>query len=213
MVITIDGPAGVGKSTLAKCLAERLGWLHLNSGLFYRYAGYIFNGNYDDLIKDLDKYFNNKKFNIYDDLAEKAFLTSQEVGEKASLVSSYPPLRDLVNNTIRQIAQQHNLVAEGRDMSTVTFPEAILKIYLDAEINERAKRRWLENPQKDTLENIKKALEERDRRDREKEVGALKQAQNSWYIDSTHLTIVKVCEKVLIKLNNMMDKGKNDDVG
>lgn len=213
MVITIDGPAGVGKSTLAKYLSEKLGWLHLNSGLFYRLAGSFFDGDYSRMLDKVHQYFTIQDLNIVSELAQQTHLTTVEAGERASIVSSFLPLRDLINQKIRSIAQSVHLVAEGRDMSTVVFPDAFLKIYLDSDLEERARRRWLEQDRKENLETIKESLSLRDKRDIEKEHGALRQAPNSWYLDTTHLTIDQVCEKVLLKINSMMGQGDIDHVG
>lgn len=213
MVITIDGPAGVGKSTLAKYLSDKLGWIHLNSGLFYRLAGSFFEGDYQLMLDKVRQYFTIQELNIISDLSRKPYLTTVEAGERASMVSSYLPLRDLINQKIRSIAQSHYLIAEGRDMSTVVFPDAFLKIYLDSDLEERTRRRWLEQGSKENLERIKESLSQRDKRDIEKEHGALRQAPNSWYLDTTHLTIVQVCEKVLLKINSMMGQGDIDYVG
>lgn len=135
-----------------------------------------------------------------------------EAGERASLVSAHHPLRELINHTIRRIAQDADLVAEGRDMSTVAFPDALLKIYLDADLEERARRRWKELEGRESLEKILRSLADRDRRDREKEWGGLRQAENAWYLDCTHLTIVEVCEKVHQKIKSMIGQG-DDHVG
>ena len=121
------------------------------------------------------------------------------VDKYASPVSSDPRLRELVTNLVRKIAGNMNIVTEGRDTTTVIFPNADYKFYFDASVEERAKRR-VEEQKGVTYEEVLASIKKRDKNDMEKEVGALKKAKNAIYIDTTNLTIDAVCEKVLFAM-------------
>ncbi len=212
MILTIDGPAGSGKSTLARKLAEILGWLHINSGLFYRKAGSM---HHEPVLTEESKKLLLHKFQKYLDenieklpqtLDKEEELKTSLSGNKASLVSAIPELREQINSFLRKKSEGKNIVAEGRDMSTEAFPEAEIQVYLDAKPEERAQRRWKEeggDPDK-----ILKEILERDDKDKNKAVGALRVSPNAWIIENTYLTIDQLCEKVLVKLNKMTGQGE-----
>lgn len=203
MVIAIDGPAGSGKSTIARRIAEEKGWYFLNTGSFYRaYTLAQLEKGLDPLDRDsvLETAKNTEITVIDGDICingvnAESKLHTPVVDKFASPVSSDPRLRAIVTDEVRALAGTMNIVTEGRDTTTVIFPDAEYKFYFDASIEERARRRLAEQKGV-TLEEVIESIRKRDRNDMEKEVGALKKAENAIYIDTTNLTIDDVCEKV-----------------
>ncbi len=204
MVIAIDGPAGSGKSTIARMVASKLGYYFLNTGSFYRaYTLSALDRGIDPL--DRDKVLaNSEKIKItvengnicIDGLESEKRLHTPEVDAYCSQVSSDPRIRELVNKAVRKLASGMNIVTEGRDTTTVIFPNAEYKFYFDASPEIRAKRRAEEQEGSD-YNQILEAIRERDRMDKEKETGALKIAPDAIYLDTSLLTINQVCEKVI----------------
>ena len=205
MIVAIDGPAGVGKSSIAKMIADKLGLYYLNSGNFYRGITYrILNLGLDPANKaDCIKAAESAKFDVIDG---KFFLDDENVEDKlhhpsidlwASKVSSVPEVRTIVNERILDLTKKLSIVAEGRDMTTVVFPNAEYKFFFDALPEIRAKRRYDQNPDVMDYETVLKEINERDAIDRNKPVGGLKIAPDARYIDTSYLTINQVCEKVL----------------
>ena len=203
MVIAIDGPAGSGKSTIARKVAEHLGWYFLNTGSFYRaYTLAQLEKGLDPLDRESvletarDTRITVKDGNIYiNGVNAEERLHTPVVDRFTSQVSSDPRLREIVTSEVRALAGTMNIVTEGRDTTTVIFPDAEYKFYFDASIEERARRRLSEQSGM-TYDEILESIRKRDRNDMEKEVGALKRAENAIYIDTTNLTIDGVCEKV-----------------
>lgn len=204
MVIAIDGPAGSGKSTIAKELSRRLGIYYLNTGSFYRaYTLSAIERGIDP--EDREKVYDNAKtisITVEDGLicidgkCVEDKLHTPQVDAYASQVSSDPRIREMVNSSVRKLAEGLNIVTEGRDTTTVIFPDADFKFYFDADPEVRAERRAKDQPELDK-EAILKAILERDRMDREKKTGALKIADGAIVLDTTLLTINEVCEKVI----------------
>jgi cytidylate kinase len=211
MIIAIDGPAGTGKGTVSKLLAERLGYMYLDTGAMYRSITLKMireNIKLDELdrIKDLlerteikFKDANGVQRTLLDGEDVSETIRTKEVHDFVSQVSTVKEIRIKLVDLQRKIAEKGNVVAEGRDVTTVVFPNAELKIYLTASLDERASRRFKEmkikNPDvkyEDVYENIKA----RDKNDMEKEMGALKIAEDAVVIDSTDLSIEDVYEKI-----------------
>ena len=204
MVIAIDGPAGVGKSSIAKKIAERMGIFYLNSGNFYRAITlYLLEKNID--VKDTEKVIKAagecditvKDHHVWlngTDVEDK--LHSDAVDAIVAPVSAIVEVRHIVNRALRALASHLDLISEGRDVTTVVFPDADYKFFFDADARTRAERRFKQGTSNMTLEEIEKAIIERDRIDRNKAFGALKIAKDSIYIDTTGLTIDQVYAKV-----------------
>ncbi len=205
MVIAIDGPAGVGKSTISRQIAEKTGFLYLNSGNFYRAVTYLVlqEGIDPSDTKRVVSLAENLEFNIKEgDLFVNGenveeFLHNDSVDASVAQLSSIVPLRRIVNKAIHKISESLDIIVEGRDMTTVVFPDADLKIFLDASVETRARRRFEQGVSRMTLEEIKKAIEKRDEIDRNKKEGSLKISSDALYLDTSDLTIEQVCEKVI----------------
>ncbi len=203
MVIAIDGPAGSGKSTIARKIAEHLGWYFLNTGSFYRaYTLAQLEKGLDPLDRESvletarETRITVKDGNIYiNGVNAENRLHTPVVDRFTSPVSSDPRLRSIVTAQVRELAGKMDIVTEGRDTTTVIFPDAEYKFYFDASVDERARRRMAQQTGV-SYEEVLEAMKKRDRNDMEKEAGALKMAENAIYIDTTNLTIDDVCEKV-----------------
>ena len=202
MIIAIDGPAGTGKSTIASILAEKHNLTFLNSGGFYRtltlavlQAGIDYKDEKATLEfckKQKIEYTKESHF-ILNGTDVTAHLHDDEVTSNASQVSAIVEIRHLVNDLMREITKSLDIVCEGRDMTTVVFPNAEVKVYLDASAEVRAKRRFDQGVSNMTLEEIKAAIEKRDEMDKNKKEGSLKIAPDALYIDTSNLTIDNVC--------------------
>ncbi|MCR4948311.1 MAG: (d)CMP kinase [Treponema sp.] len=203
MIIAIDGPAGTGKSTVAKILSEKLNITFLNSGGFYRTltmavldAGIDYKDEKATLEfckKQKIEYTKEGHF-ILNGKDVTSHLHDDRITANASQVSAIVEIRHLVNDLMREITKSLSIVCEGRDMTTVVFPNAEVKVYLDATAEVRAKRRFDQGVSDMTLEEIKASIEKRDEMDKNKKEGSLKIAPDALYIDTSNLTIDNVCE-------------------
>ncbi len=206
MIIAIDGPAGVGKSTIAKMIAQKLNVYYLNSGNFYR-AVTLHILNCSELNpENLQDQIKGAKDSKIDVVEGRFFLDGEDVEDKlhtpkidlwASKVSVNPKVREIVNNEIHALTDRLSIVCEGRDMTTVVFPNAEHKFFFDAQPEIRAKRRFDQNPQAMPYDQVLSEIIWRDNNDRNKPVGGLKLAQDATYVDTSYLTINQVCEKVI----------------
>lgn len=209
MVVAIDGPAGTGKSTVAKKVAEDLGLVFLNSGSFYRALTLALLDSGVD-IDDTGAVMDFAKRQTLDYVDSHLILNGVDVDSElhqdrvdanVSRVSSIVDLRHLVNDRMREIVKSMNIICEGRDMTTVVFPDAEHKFYLDASIDVQAQRRFDQGVSGLSLEEIKAAIIKRDEMDRNKAEGSLKKAPDALYIDTSDLTISQVCAIIEQNIN------------
>lgn len=216
LVITIDGPAGSGKTTVARALAQRLGLSLLESGAFYRYLTWkmlkdkklLHNFSSDE---ELRNYLKEVLSEIMVTLSDngtliqykgeflKEELRKREVEEKVSEVSAHPLVREEVNHFLRALVSGQRVITEGRDMGSVVFPEARLKIFLTASPEERVRRRLRDVKDRD-YEEVRKNLLERDKKDSTREIAPLKIPEGALVIDTTQLTF----EEVVNQLENLI---------
>ena len=209
MVVAIDGPAGTGKSTVAHQVAKDLNLVYLNSGSFYR-ALTLSALEAGISAEDTGAVLEHAKKQTLDYVNARLILNGKDVDDllhqdkvdaAVSKVSSIVELRHLVNERMREIVQNLSIICEGRDMTTVVFPNAEYKFFLDASIDVQAKRRFDQGVSNLTLEEIKEAIIKRDEMDRKKAEGALKKAEDAFYIDTSDLTISQVCAIIEEKIN------------
>lgn len=217
-VITIDGPTASGKGTVAQQVAQHLGWHMLDSGALYRLAALSCLEQGVDLkdvlavtqvAKELDIQFTGGEIWLSGQEVS-AQLRQEEVGLAASQVAAYEPLRDALLQRQRAFRQSPGLVADGRDMGTVVFPAAPLKIFLTASVQARADRRYKQLIDKGIavkIEAILKDLEARDQRDSSRAVAPLRAAVDAFVIDSSCLSIDETVAQVLTYWSNISAKG------
>lgn len=211
-IVAIDGPAGTGKGTITKLIAKELGFVNIDTGAMYRCATLqtlrqgITNIEEKEKIIQITQNIDIKmkseageqQIYLNDENVSKE-IRSKEVSAFVSPVSSIPEVRKIMVDLQRKMAQNADVIMEGRDITTVVFPNANVKIYLDATAEERAKRRYKENQEKGismTYEEVLEAIKTRDYNDMNKPVGALKIADDAIVIDSTKLSIEQVKEQV-----------------
>ena len=210
IIIAIDGPAASGKSTAAKRLANALGYLYLDTGAMYRAITYsVLKKNiFDDLEKIFDLVRNIELELKFEDGVTRVFVDGEEVTDfirtpevsgKVSEISRIPEVRKEMVKLQRRIAEQGNLVAEGRDITTVVFPNADVKIFMTASLDERARRRYKEHQERGedvTFEEVKANLEKRDKIDSTRPVSPLRKAEDAVELDTTNMTVEEELEKM-----------------
>lgn len=211
-IITVDGPSGAGKGTLCYALAEKLGYALLDSGAIYRVTSLAALQRKTDLTNEsalaelarhLDIQFipQNGEVNILlAGMNVSHLIRTQEVADAASKVAVFPEVRSALLQLQQDFAKNDGLIADGRDMGTVVFPNAQVKLFLDASAEERAKRRYKQLQNKGingNFEQILAEIKERDFRDRNREVAPLKPADDALLLDSTTLSIGEVIDQAL----------------
>lgn len=203
--IAIDGPAGAGKSTIARRLAAELGYCYVDTGAIYRTVAYFLD-LWGVSPKDVDgvrRYIDELTVEItYDETGSQHMIMNgmdvtkdirtQEISQKASLVSAHKEVRDMLLDMQRDVARKHNVIMDGRDIGTVVLPKADVKIFLTASSQVRARRRYEEliaKGQKAELSQILKEIEQRDYQDTHREVAPLKKARDAVELDTSDLDI------------------------
>ena len=203
--IAIDGPAGAGKSTIAKRLAKELGYCYVDTGAIYRTVAYFFD-LWGVAPKDIDgiaRYIDELNIAIeYDEdgtqhmimngMDVTADIRTQEISQKASLISAHAIVREMLLDMQRDVAKTHNVIMDGRDIGTVVLPKANVKIFLTASAEVRAQRRTdelLAKGQKANYNQILKEIQQRDYQDTHREVAPLKLARDSIKVDTSNLDI------------------------
>jgi cytidylate kinase len=220
--IAIDGPAGAGKSTVARMAAKDLGFIYVDTGAMYRAMGLYFHDNNVDIESEEEV---NRSLSGADvelkivDGVQHVLLNGEDVtkrireekaGMLASKTSQYPENRKKMTEMQRRIARTENVVMDGRDIGTVVLPDAGLKIYLTASVETRARRRFLELEQKGQspdLEKIKADIEQRDYQDMHREVAPLKQADDAVYLDTSDMTAREAADKIIGLAKERMTAG------
>ncbi|OQA91626.1 MAG: Cytidylate kinase [Elusimicrobia bacterium ADurb.Bin231] len=211
-IIAIDGPAGAGKSSIAKMVAKKLGFVYIDTGAMYRAVTWkVLNSgigfNNKNKISEMTKKtsielkYTPEKLKVYVDGTDVTeSIRSQEVTLKTNIISSIQEVRNVLREKQRQLGKTGGVVMEGRDIGTYVFPAAEFKFYLDAKPRERALRRWNELKAKGRnvdLKEITLAIYRRDYCDRHRGISPLKKAPGAIVIDSTNMTQKEVAEKIL----------------
>lgn len=221
LIVAIDGPAGAGKSTVAKRLAKELGYTYMDTGAMYRaFAWKVGQGGIDladeaklraalgrtnvELLEE-----DGRPKILLDGRDVTAEIRTPELSQSASKISALAPVRERMVELQRAIGARGGVVAEGRDIGTVVFPEAEVKIFLTAGPEERARRRFAElggqGPEL-TLERTLDEMQQRDRRDQERAVAPLRQAEDAVAVDSTGSTVDQVVERIMEEIKKKMSR-------
>ncbi len=211
--VAIDGPAGAGKSTIARRAAADLGFVYMDTGAIYRTVAYAVlkfgkdPSNVEAVAQLLpsisitptwDQLGVQHMLLCGEDVSD--FIRSPEVSQNASVVAAIPAVRDFLLETQRSVAREYSVIMDGRDIGTVVLPNADIKIFLTASAEVRAKRRWLELQQKnapDTFEQVLTEMIQRDRRDSEREIAPLRQAEDAVLLDTSHMNLEESISAVI----------------
>ena len=203
--IAIDGPAGAGKSTIARRLAKELGYYYVDTGAIYRTVAYFLDllgispkdvdgvSRYiDELTVEIEYDEEGKQHMIMNGMDVTEEIRSPEISQKASLVSAHAVVRDMLLDMQRSVAKKHNVIMDGRDIGTVVLPRATVKIFLTASAEVRAQRRcdeMLAKGQKASFRQVLKDIQQRDYQDSHREIAPLKQAKDAILLDTSALDI------------------------
>lgn len=203
--IAIDGPAGAGKSTIARRLANELGYYYVDTGAIYRTVAYFLdllgispkdidgvNRYIDELTIGIEYDEDGKQHMIMNGMDVTDDIRTSDISQKASLVSAHKVVRDMLLDMQRQVAKEHNVIMDGRDIGTVVLPRANVKIFLTASAEIRAQRRYDEltaKGEKTTLAKVLKDVQQRDYQDTHREIAPLKQAKDAVLVDTSDLDI------------------------
>lgn len=204
--IAVDGPAGAGKSSIARAVAEEIGYIYVDTGALYRsIALYSIENKLDNesLVNSLDKINIRLEFI---DKCQHVFLNDNDVSDKirtpevsmgASKVSAIPEVREFLFGLQKKIAAENNIIMDGRDIGTVVLPDADLKVFLTASAEERANRRFKEMTDSSiTFEQVLEDIKQRDYNDMHRDIAPLKQAEDAVLLDTTGMTIEEVKQKL-----------------
>lgn len=216
MIVVIDGPAGSGKSSTARAVADQLQIEYLDSGALYRTTTLL----YLEANRDTEKFFrllNQKKISFHyenqqfhveiDGKSVTDEIRSPQVANHVSEVAAMPRVRAYVNNLMRKVVLDGMYIAEGRDLGTAVFPDADLKFYMSANLEERARRRFKElkkNNSDVTLEEVKQNIIERDQKDSKRKADPLKKADDAIEIDTTNLTFEQQVKQICSEIEQRM---------
>ena len=208
--IAIDGPAGAGKSTIAKALAKELGYQYVDTGAIYRTVAYFLDllgispkdvdgveRYIDELTIDIEYDEDGKQHMLMNGMDVSDEIRTQDISQKASLVSAHAVVRDMLLGMQRDVTKKYNVIMDGRDIGTVVLPKATVKIFLTASAEVRAKRRTdelLAKGQKANYEQTLKDIQQRDYQDMNRPIAPLKQAKDAVLLDTSDLNIAEVVE-------------------
>ena len=210
--VAIDGPAGAGKSTIAKLVAKEKGYIYVDTGAMYRGLAIHFldKGIQPQETEKVIEACKDAEVTIaYEDAVQHVYLNgkdissrlrNEEVGNMASVTSAIPEVRKKLLELQQNLAKTQNVIMDGRDIGTCVLPHADVKVYLPASVETRAKRRYQELQEKGedcNLEEIAHDIEERDHRDMTREIAPLKQAEDAVLVDSSDMTIAEVVKTIV----------------
>ena len=214
VIIAIDGPSGAGKTTIAQSIARELGYVYLDTGALYRAVALVLRKSgiepeepdkkIDDVLRAADIAYEDGSVLLHGEHIDND-IRSQEIDHYSSVFSARKIIRDYLLTVQRNAGMHHNLVAEGRDTTTIVFPEADVKFFLDASVEERAKRRFLQYIDMGinvSMENARKGIIERDERDANRDIAPLRIASDALVVDSSGLSVDQVLKKMLHHIRN-----------
>ena len=216
--IAIDGPAGAGKSTIAKRLAKELGYYYVDTGAIYRTVAYFMDllgvspkdtdgvSRYiDELTVEIEYDEDGLQHMIMNGMDVTEDIRTPDISQKASLISAQSIVRDMLLDMQRDVAKKHNVIMDGRDIGTVVLPRANVKIFLTASAQVRAQRRHLELQEKgskDSLEKVLSEIQRRDHQDSTREIAPLKQAKDAILVDTSEMDIDQTVEAIRVLVMN-----------